>query len=230
MTKYGWRAPLGAAILGVAAAMPAPAALVDFEDVTPTLFSSSTISSGAFDFTSSGAGFSGVDSSVAFVFGNAPGNATGQFLFMLNADGMHMNLTGGGAFFLTAFDTSFIAPVPIPGGTPAPGELRVSAVQLDGDAVSETFVFSGADVPGNFNFTHFLTGALGAEALTSVDFSACVYLADTTCSFVGEDFFPQFALDNIDNRVIAAVPAPATAALVLGSLYIVALRRRRQTV
>ena len=227
MTNREWRTWLSATVLGLGTAIPVQAALVDFEDVTPTLFSGAAISSGAFDFTSSGTGFSGVDSSGSFSFANAPANAVGQFLFMLNSDGMNMKRTDGAAFFLKAFDASFIAPLGGTGGSASPGELHVDAEQTDGDLVSETFLFSGADVTGNFNFTHFLTGVLGAEGLNFADFSACIYQTDTTCSFDALDVPPQFALDNIDT---AAVAEPATAALVLGGLCLMALRRRRLTV
>jgi len=226
MTKRGWRSWLGATVFGVAATMPVQAAPVDFEDVTPTLFSGTAISSGGFDFTSSGTGFSGVDSAGAFIFANAPPNATGQFLFMLNSDGMNMKRTDGGGFFLTAFDAAFIAPLGGIGNSASPGELHVDAEQTDGDAVSETFLFSAADLSGNFNFTHFLASVLGAEALKFADFSACIYQTDNTCSFDALDVPPQFALDNI-NAVAAA--EPATVALALGGLAIMALRRRRQT-
>jgi hypothetical protein len=228
MTKFRWRTWLGAFAWGVVAALPVQATPVDFEDVTPTLFSGTAVSSGAFDFTSSASfgGFSGVDSSAAFS-GNAPPNATGQFLFMLNADGMHMQRTDGGAFFLPAFDAAFIAPLGGSGGSASPGELHVSAQQIDGDPVNETFLFSGADLAGNYNFTHFLASALAAEALKFADFSACIYLPDNSCSFdpLAQDIPPQFALDDI-----AVVPEPTTAALALASLCIIALRRRRQTV
>src|SRR5262245_498569 len=156
MTNGKWRTWLGAMTLGVAAAMPVQAELVDFEDVPPgTLFSGSAISSGAFDFTSSGAGFSGVDTNslLAFPLGNAPPNATGQFLFMLNTDGMNMKRTDGGNFVLLGFDAAFIQPLGGFGGTASPGELHVNAKQADGDPVSEVFLFSGADLDGNYNFS-----------------------------------------------------------------------------
>jgi len=215
------RRALAAASLSVAACLPAQASLVDFEDVIPTLFSGSAISSGGMTFASTGSGFSGVDSAAAFsVFANAPVNSNGQFLFGLNGDGLTMAAEGGEAFRLLGFDASFIAPIVVAAGLSA-GQLHLNGIALGGQALSEFFDLGLSDADGNFGFAHYFVTALGSEYLTSVTFTACLYLEDGSCSFAGDQLFPQFALDNIQ------VPEPGTAALAILALGCLAARRRQ---
>lgn len=206
-------------------AMPARAALVDFEDVAPTLFSASSIASGGFDFASAGTGFSGVDSAGAFVFGNAPVNADGQFLFMLNGDGMVMRESTGERFYLRGFDASFIAPLGGIGAGILPGELHLAGKQKDGTILTDVVSFSASDANGDFSFGSFGSGALTNQWLLEVGFAACIYQNDGSCSFDALDTPPQFALDNIN----AHVPEPASALLVILALGVAGAAARRRS-
>jgi hypothetical protein len=221
-----WRAWLVAAMAGLVMAMPARAATVEFEDVAPTLFSGSTITSGGFDFASAGTGFSGVDGAGAFVFGNAPVNADGQFLFMLNGDGMAMRASNSKRFYLHGFDASFIAPLGGAGAGILPGELHVAGKKKDGSVVMDVLSFSASDANGDFSFDGFGSGALGGQWLLEVAFAACVFQNDGSCSFDALDVPPQFALDNVN----AHVPEPASALLAILALGAAgaAVRRRQR--
>lgn len=221
MKATSWRALLGAATLALSSAAVQASVIADFEDVTPTLFVGTSITSGQYTFTSDAFGFSGVDSAGAFLFGNAPANPTGQFLFMLNNDGMFMHRTDGANFFLTGFDSAFIAPVGGLGAGILPGELAVLGLQADGDYVSEIFSFSASTGSGDFNFTQFTTSLLAAEALQQAYFVACVYQLDGSCSSEALDVPAQFALDNL------RTPEPGTAVLALAALGLLAARHRR---
>lgn len=205
---------LTVAVLSLAVCLPVQASLIDFEDAAPTLFAGSSIASGGYTFTSSGSGFSGVDNAGAFVFGNAPANSDGQFLFGLNADVLTMSL-GGASFRLLGFDASFIAPLSGLGANLSAGRLFVSAVTASG-LFADDFDFGLSDANGNWSFSSITTNAL-ASGVTSVSFSACVY-AGNGCSFT--DPLSQFAIDNL------RVPEPGTAMLVLAALGILAARRR----
>lgn len=217
--KWQW---VGALALGAAAALPAQADAVDFEDVVPTLFSGTSVDSGKYRFTSSAAGFSGVDNAGAFsLFANAPTNAQGQFLFALNNDGIALTSVDGSAFFLNAFSASFVAPV----GGLAPNALA-GELLLVGDTgsgtVSDRFVFSPSDALGNFAFSDFFTDDLLGVPLRSVTFTACVYQNNGDCLFNTFDLPGQFALDNI------RIPEPLGLVLAATGLGLMAGFRRRR--
>ena len=204
--------------VSAAVALPARAVVVDFEDVAATLFNASSISSGGLDFASSGAGFSGVDSAAAFVFGNAPANSSGQFLFALNTDTLTMT-QGGNAFRLLGLDASFVAPLGNLGVGLTAGMLHVVATTGSG-VITDDFDFGLSDATGNWNFSA-VSNSAWASGVTSVSFSACVYVGLAGCSFT--DSLAQFALDNIH------VPEPTSAVLALAALGLLAATRRRQS-
>ena len=159
MKFSGWRNWLATLAVSLVTVLPAQANLVTFEDVTPTLFQGSSIDSGIYRFTSDGLGFSGVDNAASFfASGNAPGNASGQFLFALNNDGITMERIDGTAFDLQSFSATFIAPLGGIGAGVFAGELVIVGSDANGfDFVF--FAFAPSDDNGNFNFeTVALTG------------------------------------------------------------------------
>ena len=164
---------LAALALCAAVALPAQATIVDFEDVAPTLFSGSSESSGGFSFASSGAGFSGIDEAGAFLFGVAPPNSSGQFLFGLNGDVLTMTQSGGGSFRLLGLDASFLPPLPDLGAGLQAGQLHIEALTVGG-LITADFDFGLSDANGAWSFASFATDAM-ASGVTAVSFSACVY-------------------------------------------------------
>jgi MYXO-CTERM domain-containing protein len=210
------RRSLGAIALAAAACLPAQASIVDFEDVIPGSFLMPAVMSGGYTFASGGLGFSGVDDANAFsVFGNAPDNSTGQFLYALNDD--TITLTLGGERFL-GFDMAFIGPVLFSPGTSA-GRLLVEAQTTTG-LVTEVYDFGVSNANGVWEFFSVTSSTLSSSSVSSVTFSACLYDGNGGCGI--DPFVPaQFALDNIH------VPEPGSAALALVALCLLVSARRR---
>ena len=220
-----WRSWLAGATLAVSFALPAQAALIDFEDVTPNIFGPGEgfISRG-YGFTFDAFGIGVVDSAATFLFGNAPPNANGQFVAALNTAGIVMRSATDDPFLISAFDYSFIAPLPgigVPGGVV--GELHLIGLNAVGAIVTASFLLPAADANGDFPFGTIFANQLGALGLggplASLGFFSCVYVG-ATCAF--DDNLAQFALDNI-----RTVPAPSTLALALLAIGLVGAVRRR---
>jgi hypothetical protein len=151
-------------------------------------------------------------------------NATGQFLFMLNSDGMFMDNPNGASFDLRAFDVAFVAPLPGLGTGLSVGELYVLGQLADGSGiVQDVFALPASDANGDFPFARLRTSNLAGREVSEVLFISCVY-TDQGCDFSALDIPPQFALDNI------SVPEPASAALALAAIGLMAAARRRRSV
>lgn len=222
MRFTGWRRWLGAATLGAGAMASAQAGSISFDDVSPTLFSGSAVSSGGYSFASTGAGFSGVDNSAAFsMFGNAPGNDNGQYLFALNGDGIVMSY-GGEGFYVDGFSASFLAPMGGLASDVVAGGLLLTATLLGGGTATEFFDLPASDKAGNFSFGTMFTSTLRGQALASLTFTSCVYMTDGSCSFAAGALPAQFALDEVQ------LPEPASLALAVGALGVAGMVRRRR--
>lgn len=233
MNKTNWGGLVGTALLGLTAIAPAHAGVVTFDDVGPDIYiDGSTFSSGGFQFTAT-SGFSEpgglvglIDTAEGFTpFGNAPTNAIDQFYAGLNDGGLMMT-AGGFDLTLKGFDFGFIPAVPFfyEEGY-LPGLLVALYTTADGVDGLEMFEFSAADADGLFAFSSVGSqdlGALGAQALTSVTFLACLYEGNDC--YLDAFNQAQFAIDNIS----ATVPEPGSLALlVLGLGLTVGATRRR---
>lgn len=203
-------------------ALSASAAPVNFEDVTPTLVSGSSVSSQGYKLTSSGNGFSGVDNASGFsAMGNAPANANSQFLFALNNDRITLSREDGQKFSLFGFDAAFIPPYGGIGANIDAGELWLLGDTGNG-MVADAFWFGLSDQDGSWNMSAYQTQNLLNTAVSSITFLACVY-DDTGCNFSSDQFvLPQFALDNLN------VPEPGTLVLAALALGAVGVTRRRR--
>jgi hypothetical protein len=226
MKMVNWRALAGALICSAAACLPAQATSLNFEDVDPTLFSGSSITTRGFELASGGQGFSGVDDPAAFLMANAPANANSRFAFALNSDNLTLSHESGNGFYLFGFDAAFIAPFGGIGPDIDAGELHLTATTSNGNVINESFWFGLSDASGNWNFLSFTTQALNGLQLASVEFSACVYDANSCVFGLNQNVLPQFALDNLS----LSVPEPASLVLTLAGLGLAGVSLRRRTV
>lgn len=222
-----------AALVGAlcaAATGSASAGVVDFEDVAPpaVFVPGESFVSGGVTFTLTGADIGVVDSAAAFLFGNAPLGASGNFYAGLNDFGW-VTLSGGnvGLVQLNGFDFGFLAPVP-GSGFPGFGVGMLMAVAIDasGAQVSEAWDFGNANGDGDFSFLHVGAGDLGAlaGAVQNVTFMACLYDQTGACVTPAGNL-AQFALDNID----ISVPEPTTLFATMAGLGLLAASRRRRS-
>ncbi|QPF73461.1 PEP-CTERM sorting domain-containing protein [Roseateles sp. DAIF2] len=216
MTRIKMKRALAALALGAGASISTQASPVTFDDILPQGFSGSSIVSGGITVTSSGEGFSNVDSALAYG-AIAPDNSTGQFLAALNNDAITLAL-GGGRFL--GLDAAFIAPVPIAAGTAA-GMLQIVATTATG-IISDQFDFGLSGANGVWSFFSIDTDLLGSSAVTSLTLTACLY--DGLGGCVRDASLSQFGIDNL------RVPEPGTIGLVLAAIGLMAATRRRQSV
>jgi len=231
MVTQGWRR---FCCVMAAALFLAPAAradvLIDFEALTPWFYGpGEVLAVDGYEFTFDPLAIGVVDSEAGFFFGNAPTNSTGQFLSILNDGAVLLEEQNQVPFALKSFAFGFIGPLPgsgVPGTTV--GQIKVGAVGTNGNAIVQSFDFVVADAEGNFSFGPAVLGPTFGS-LTSVTFSACLYLVSGECG-IGDVNLAQFALDNLlVGAAVAAVPEPGTLpllALALGA-FVAARRRTR---
>lgn len=212
---------IGALGLGLSA-LSASAAPVNFEDVTPTLVSGSSVTSQGYKLTSSGSGFSGVDNAVGFsAMGNAPANASSQFLYALNNDRITLSREDGQKFSLFGFEAAFIPPYGGIGANIDAGELWLFGDTGNG-MLADGFWFGLSDQNGSWNLNSYKTNNLFDTSVFSITFAACIY-DDSGCNFSSDQLvLPQFALDNLN------VPEPGTLVLAALALGAVGVTRRRR--
>lgn len=216
MNKYGWHALACGAAMGLAAAMPASAGTVTFEDVVPNLFATGdTFTSGDFSFATDGF-FGAVDTSGGFFYA-APAGSVGQFYSGLNDSSVRMTATSGGYVQLSGFDFAYV------GDAFSAGRLVAQGDDGNGNIYVESWAFNP------LGFISVGAGDLGAfsSRMASVTFSACINIAGVCTSNPNlTQNLAQFAIDNIR----ADVPEPASLALVLAALGVAgATTRRRQS-
>ena len=222
MKSSGWRALACGAAMGLAAAMPASAGTVTFEDVTPNLFGNGdSFGSGGFSFTTVG-NFGTVDTSAAFFFAPPAGSA-GQFYAGFDDSALRMSSGSDRLTIITGLDFAFVGSSL---GSNSPGRLEARGLDAAGNVFLQSWDF-GAPVAGTFSFATLGAGAMGvlASGVQSVTFQACLYNGLGGCLNPAQNG-AQFAIDNIR----AEIPEPASLALVLAALGVAgASTRRRQS-
>jgi hypothetical protein len=207
---------LAAALAFASAAAHAATSTVDFEAVTPQLYTDhETIADHGFNLTVLG-DFGAVDTAASCFIATCPTGDETQFYQGFNDSHVALARGDGQAFQLLGFDAGFIAPLSVDPGVDA-GAIRLRAVGVDGQVYDRSFSFrsygSGTSPLSGMGWLH------------SVEFFACTWDADGACSNPNQNL-GQFALDNI---ALQPVPEPATTALLaLGLGGLVLVRNRRQ--
>lgn len=222
-----WRGLLGVLATTFVLALPAQAQTVDFSEIPPMIYApgESFVIEG-YVFTMDPLALGVVDESATFCCGNAPENADGQFLTILNSGAVAITSEAAAPFLLSSFDFSFVSPFGAI-GTPGliVGQLMISAVDINGNTVQQVIDFPGAGANGNFGFVSVISSELAFSApLLSLTFASCLFDDNGVC--VIGDNAAQFALDNIAFAA-AAISEPGTLLLVIMALGLLALARRR---
>lgn len=155
-----------------------------------------------------------------------PANNTTTFYTSLNDGVLALGRLDGRAFTVNGFDASFLGA----SGAILPavsGLLRLQGLKADGSGfLTQTYQLSGPDASGALNFSSYLTTGLFKDT----DFDL-LYVFGFSCNALGScSAFStdqaQFALDNLDLRLI---PEPASwVLLALGLAGLGALTRRRR--
>lgn len=224
-----WQAFAAATAALALFASPAKAVVstVDFESTGPGLyFNGDTIADQGYSFTVLG-DFAAVDTAASCFIAVCPSGNDTQFYQGFNDSRVSLARGDGQVFQLLAFDAGFIAPLPLEPFTDV-GALQMHAVAADGHAIDRTFLFDLSGEDGAVPFTSYgsLDQPLGNMGwLRSVQFYACTWDADNTCSNPNQNL-GQFALDNV---VLQPVPEPSTLALAALGLGALVVRQRRRT-
>lgn len=219
-------AAAAAALALLSAPAKADVSTVDFESTEARLYlDQESIVDQGFRFTVLG-DFAAVDTAASCFVAVCPSGNDTQFYQGFNDSRVSLARTDGLAFQLLAFDAGFIAPVPLEPMTDV-GALQMHAVAADGHAIDRTFLFDLSGEDGAVPFASYgsLQQPLGNMGwLRSVEFFACTWDADNTCSNPNQNL-GQFALDNL---VLQPVPEPSTLALAALGLGVLAWRNRRR--
>jgi hypothetical protein len=210
-----WQRSLGA--LAVAAALPASAAVITFEGLTPGLVSAgdSVVVSGM-SLMQLNPGLGSIDSAAAFGPGTgldlaAPLGTMGQFYASLNDGSVKMTSADGSAFNIRSFDFGFIAALNgLYGANEAAGALVADYVTESGSSGFEVFD-AVANGDGLFSMTTASAAAFQSNRLTSVTFT---FVSPDGSGFLvnPNGNLNQFALDNIQ------IPEPTSVALAVLAL------------
>ena len=168
-----------------------------------------------------GAVLDGADPSSCFSV-VCPGNDATRYLAALNDGLPFVFRVDGGLLNLTQFDASFIA---AQGADVLPTAMLLRLAGFVGGTVIFEDVFLPGPVSGDYDFTTYTVSAAFAHtAFEEIDFIGYACTTPTTCTRALNQ--AQFGLDNI--TVTAAVPEPATWALLCAGFIGVGIMRRRR--
>jgi hypothetical protein len=158
-----------------------------------------------------------------------PSNAQGNYLAVINDGAVELRRGDFLAFSIVGLDFSFL---PLLAGLPNfnYGRLQLSGTKLDGTSVNIALDFPGQDGNGNFMFgPATLDAAFRATAFGALTINACAFDGDLNCvNSLDNPAFnqAQFAIDNIDVRVLPEPSSYLLMGLGLGALALGARRRR----
>jgi hypothetical protein len=230
MSSRRWQHALSACGLAVSALLPAQAAVITFDGVTPgtLLAPGEKVVINGMELTA-GDGVGVIDTAAAFGPGvgldlAAPIGNTGPYYVGLNDGFVRMQAVGGGTFRVLGFEFGFVSALTAlfnPGEVP--GFFIAAYEDASGAAGAEAYSFGPADANGNFSFLSVTGTNLGglSGAMRAVDFFACTFDLAGNCQTANGNF-SQFALDNIN------VPEPGSLALALAALALTAGLGRRK--
>jgi hypothetical protein len=234
------------AILGALAllgAMPAMAAVIDFESIGSTTYNGTdTFSESGYTMTVLDTPASGPDGTG---FAGAIGNGSDPYLCEIaacptgNASNFYMGVNDGAlklargdhaAFQVSSIDYAFLAPV---GGLPSYsyGQLTLLGTLSSGGTMTVSYDFPLLSALGNSPFvTASLSGAFGNVGLSSLVISSCLFDGVGGCyrPLAGNENQAQFAFDNLNLNAVTAVPEADTYAMMGLGLGLVGLLSRRR--
>jgi len=213
-----------AAAASAVLAVPATAAVLDFESVSAGLyFAGESFDQNGYRMTVLGNEFGAVDTGVGTCVGlQCPNGSSGQFYFGLNDGALGLERIDGTAFTLNGFSAAFLAALASGDQVPSPGKLVIAGSTAEG-SVMQQFEFGPSDSFGEFSFKTFAPE--GFVDLLSVSFAACTYDDAGVCQNTNFNL-SQFALDNVSVSSLS-VPEPGTLPLLGIALAGLAFRMRR---
>lgn len=234
MNRSKFYKAVAAAVFGLTAISGAQAAVINFDGITPDLFTGGasftesgytmTVLDGVAGGGLSGATVNGADSLACSIIA-CPGGNSSTYYAGLNDGAINFARTDALGFRVNSLDFSFIAPV---GGMI---DFSVGRLVLTGkgmnDVVIQTSAEFGTQTNGQFLFSNWsVNGAFGNTVLKDFTVQACLYAQDGSCVNPAMNQ-AQFALDNVN---VAAVPEPSTYMMMgLGLAGLAfAARRRKQ--
>jgi hypothetical protein len=228
-----------AACAMLAAATPAHAAVLTFDDIAPTvLLGGESVGTGGFLWTALEGPYTAANglhgASGAILDAADPGSCTAlacpagdsRYYAGLNDGGLHLARTDGRSFSLDRLDYAFLAGTPVEPGLA--GQLVLTGTRAGGGAVLLRLDFPAQVAGGTFPVGSAALLPFTGISLSSLDISACVFAEGSCVNSLEQSAFngAQFAIDNLGTTV-SPVPEPAAWMSLLGGLAVLARRRKQ---